>query len=89
MLNVPAKFPHVGSTAYLRGTGGPARILRRNADGTCLVELLESTPTGPARSRTREASGNRQVEGGDLYETQQLAVFCGRPPKRARARTMR
>ena len=74
--DTPLPFP--GSVGYCRGTAAKVRVLRRDPDGTCFVKLLDD---GPAVSLNRRASGNTRLDEGDLYETVELAMFCGKPPK--------
>ncbi len=74
-------LPLAGSTGYLRGTATKARVLRRNGDGTCLVQLFHRHPRTWAWEPAPGSSGNREVAEADLYATEREAMFCGRPPK--------
>lgn len=78
-------LPLAGSTGYLRGTATKARVLRRNGDSTCLVQLFERNPRTWVWQPTTGSSGNREVPEADLYATERLAMFCGKPPKGRRA----
>lgn len=80
MLSIPTEFPHVGSTAYIRGSGHPCRIIQRNANGTCLVSLTDR------RWRHEAASGNTTHALTDLFATPEEA-FANPQPRRPRRRT--
>lgn len=75
------ELPLVGSTGYLRGTAQKCRVLRRNGDKTCLVQLFHRPRGFGEWEPILDSTGNRTVEEGDIYETQRLATFCGKPPK--------
>ena len=83
-------LPQAGSVGYLRGTAQRCRILRRNpprsaSDGpTCLVQLFDRV--GMSWQPVPGSSGNREVPQADIYETTELAMFCGKPPRRTRHR---
>lgn len=92
MLAQPAPFPHAGSVAFTRGTAQKVTIIQRNLDGSCTVKL--HPPRFMAAEQRlawahRGASLTTRVNQADLYETEREAAFCGRPPKRSRARTRR
>lgn len=79
------ELPLIGSEGYLRGTGTLARVIRRNADRTCLVTLFDGDDAGPPVARPG-STGNSTVPEADLFPTRDAAVHCGR---KARARTAR
>lgn len=66
MLKAPAPFPHIGSEAVIAATGEHARILQRNADGTCLLSLTAG------RYEHEAASGNRTVPFDELRDPEAL-----------------
>ena len=75
------ELPLAGSEGFLRGTATPARVIRRHADGTCLVKLFDKHPiTGKLVSRLG-SSANRTVPESDLYATENEAQHCGRKPR--------
>lgn len=78
MLQVPAEFPHIGSTAFLRGSAGEVRILQRNADGTATVQRLGLIP------RAEGASITRRVAQADLFATIEEAMGPADKPRRHR-----
>jgi hypothetical protein len=84
-------LPLAGSHGYLRGTAARARVLRRNGDRTCLVQLFERNLVTRRWDEVRGASGTTTVPEGDLYATEREAAFCGRkvrlPRNRRSART--
>lgn len=84
MLNAPAPFPNPGSTAFLRGTADKVTVIQRNADATAVVKVHPPrfmTPSERDAWRRRGATLTRTVEVRDLYETERLAMFCGKPPR--------
>lgn len=92
MLAQSAPFPHPGSTAYCRGTGDAVRILRRGADGACMVEILPPPHmTAPQRFdwARRGASRTTRIPAEDLYPTQDAALHCGRKARLPRRRSAR
>lgn len=92
MLATPAPFPHAGSDGFLRGTAQRVTVIQHNAAGTSTVKLHPPRFMDAAKRlewANRGASLTRQVETADIYETEQLAAFCGKPPKAHRARTSR
>ncbi len=75
MLQVQSKFPHAGSTAFLRPDEDRCRIVRHNpGTGTALVMLAHS----------RDASATRTVDLHQLAPTEAEAW-----PKPARGRRVR
>lgn len=84
------ELPHPGSEGFLRGTGAKVRVLQRNhrpspgGERTCLVKLFQLV-RGQWHP-VEDARGNRTVEERDIYETAELATFCGKPPKPRRER---
>ena len=70
MLRQPAPFPEVGSAAFLRGTGTPVTIIRRNANGTALVRYDPDR----AIDRPAGASANATLPIPDLFEDRDAAV---------------
>lgn len=72
MLKFAAPFPHPGASAFLRGTAEPVRILRRNADGTVLVQR-----TGPL-ARYDGASVERTEAAAALFPTAAEAMGLAR-----------
>lgn len=76
MLSNPATFPHAGAPCFVRGTAEPARIIQRNADGTCLVSL-----EGP-RPRSEDASRTCRLPLAELAATAEQAMDLARRPRR-------
>ena len=85
-------LPQPGSFGYLRGTADKVRVIRRNranphaadpadAEPSCLVQLYHRPRGFGDWEPVPGSSGNRVVPEADLYPTQQLARFCGKPPK--------
>lgn len=77
-------LPLPGSVGYLRGTAQRCRILRRDADGQCFVQLFRRNKAWQWEP-VPGSSGNRTIPEADIYETEKLAVFCGKPPPARRA----
>lgn len=89
MLQVRTEFPYAGSEAFLRGTAGRVTIISRNADGTATVKLHPPKFMSAEQRiewNNRGASLTTKVDAKDLYETELLATFCGKLPKKLRAR---
>ena len=76
MLPSPSPFPNVGSRGYLRPTGAPVTILRRNADGTVLVRRDPDPVSGTAATDRdlRGSSGNTTVPHTDVCESRDAAI---------------
>lgn len=85
MLNIPAPFPCVGSIAYARRSAEPRRILRHNADGTCLVQRLPR----PGHIAPRDATANRTEPLTDLFDCAEEAALHNTPRPSRRARSGR
>lgn len=84
MLQTPAPFPHPGAIAFRAGTAEPARILRRNDDGTVLIERRERTPDGGNRPIIG-CSANTTVPLADLFaDPLDAAGIARRAPRRSR-----
>lgn len=75
------ELPLAGSEGYLRGTATPARVIRRHADGTCLVKLFDIHPVTGQRVERLGSTGNRTVPEAELYATATEAQHCGRKPR--------
>jgi hypothetical protein len=81
MLAVDAPFPHAGCTAYLRGSGESRRIIQRNADGSCTVEVQRPrfmTTEQQLAWANRGATRTQREDGGDLFATREEAVAASR-----------
>ena len=72
MLSTTTDFPSAGSLAFRRGTAEPARIVRRNADGTALIARLRRTPGG-GTTPLPGAAANCTVPLDELFEDEDHA----------------
>ena len=68
MLQFPTPFPLPGSSAFIASGADVERVtvLRRNADGSSLIAIQRRH----VRARIGDASGNRTVCPGELFETE-------------------
>lgn len=74
-------LPQPGSFGYLRGTAQRARVIRRNGEGRCLVQLFHKPRGFGTWEPVPGSSGNTEVPEADLYATERDASFAGRAPK--------
>lgn len=75
-------LPLAGSIGYLRGTAQRCRVLLHDPrEKTCMVSLHHRPRGWGAWEPVPGASGCAQVPVGDLYATERLAMFCGKPPR--------
>ena len=84
MLQTPAPFPQVGAIAFRRHTAEPARILRRNADGTAFIERRVNLPGG-GTAPLSGAAANCEVPLAELFDDPHIAIpGCAAKARRAR-----
>lgn len=86
MLQTESTFPHVGALAFRRGTAEPARILRRNADDTALIERRAPTPGG-GTVPLYGAAANTTVPIEDLFADRESAIFGSKAQARRAQRS--
>lgn len=86
MLQSEIEFPGVGAMAFRLGTAEPARITRRNDDGSAMVVRHRRLPGGGTVPLSG-ASATVTVPLEELFADEDAAMFGGRGKARRAARS--